>query len=184
MELGILCKPKHIFEVNGNLTTIINNHNFYDQVFKTCDYCISIFGNQLMSTHRFFIDNGTQMCGRVPITIPVLSEYILIKLGVADFQNRAEIIFQLSHELCHCFFYAKLSLNKSIADEKEENYCAAFSLFVIQAQYPNSLDYYAKIVRENSNPVYRGGYMLFEKYRNDLSAFLVELEAYCKTFIA
>lgn len=55
--------------------------------------------------------------GYTPITIPVLSRLVIIKLGIDNFLDVEKIIYQFSHELCHFIYYCLYGL-REIAENK------------------------------------------------------------------
>lgn len=172
------------WEVNGNIPKIDGFQNFYDQIHATCSSVSNTLDVNPLATQLVFIDNATGIMNKQPITIPVLSLFLLIKLSISDFSKSSQIAFQLSHELCHCYFFEKLGIKKPLAREKEENYCTAFSLFIIENMFPSEIEYYVNQIKTHPEPKYQKGYPLFVKYRGSRSDFLREMETHINSLRA
>lgn len=96
--------------------------------------------------------------GYTPITIPVLSRLVIIKLGIDNFLDVEKIIYQFSHELCHFIYYCLYGLNKQFADEKEEAICTAMSLCCLK-QFGINIDKWNNHVKSLKREGYRNGFL-------------------------
>ena len=128
------------FEVNGNLEDEKDFNLFLENVAKTMIIFTSCFGKNVMSKIDLYVDNGIKSTGYTPITTVILKKYIIIKLGIEDFSNVEQIVYQFAHELCHYVFFSLKGLNRTKAEIQEENICSAMSLILIKRLYPNSIN--------------------------------------------
>lgn len=145
------------FEINGNLYDIENFDTFCDCIVKTRNIFIETFGEETMSRIDLYIDNATSYSGYTPITTVILNKYIIIKLGICDFSNTEQIVYQFAHELCHYVFYSLKVLNKEKANMIEENICSAMSLVIINALFPNNISKWTSYVSNLKNEKYKFG---------------------------
>lgn len=120
------------FEINGNLGNILNYKSFENTICQIYGIFLKLFGDEIMLKIPLYIDNATEMSGHTPIITPILGKYLCIKLGIKNFADTQEIIFQFSHELCHYVFYSLLGMDRPFPDEKEESICTAMSLCVLK----------------------------------------------------
>lgn len=145
------------FEVNGNLDEIENYKIFFSFIVNIMECFQTVFGQGVMSKMDIYVDNATEMSGYTPITTKILGKYIHIKLGIDNFADAEKIVYQFSHELCHCVFYSLLGIGKKRADAQEENICTAMSLIVLKAFFPNSISGWEKHVSSLKNENYNKG---------------------------
>ena len=108
---------------------------------------------------------------------------ITIILSRSVINQGCELVFQLSHELCHCYFYSRRGLPKGRACTKDENYCAAMSLFTVEHLFPDWTEYYRQVILHNNDPgyPYLCGYALFDKFRKNYKEFVADMKAYYNT---
>ena len=145
------------FEVNGNLEDEKDFNIFLDNIMKTWKVFVKTFGSDIMLKIDLYVDNATEKSGYTPITTVILKKYIIIKLGIKDFSNIEQVIYQFSHELCHYVFYSIKGLNKPKADINEENICSAMSLILINTLCPDKIDKWLKYVNNLTNENYKNG---------------------------
>lgn len=127
-----------IFEINGNLASILNYHNLEFTLCRVRNCFIELFGEEIMSRFPVYVDNATDtMSGHTPIITPILGKYLCIKLGLPNFWDTERIIFQFAHELCHYIFYSLQGIDKPLADTREEMICSAMSLCILKDFYDN-----------------------------------------------
>ena len=161
-----------VIEISGNLNdncTGVKNYALFLQAVASvyCFFC-KAFGSTLMETYDIFFDNATAGSGLTPITTPTLKKYLTIKLNIHDASDRALVLFQSSHELTHCVFFAKYGLSKPRADDHEEEICSASSLITIKNLAPEHLERYKKYVAGLEKECYRKGFYLAEEVQYDI----------------
>ena len=145
------------FEVNGNLPQE-NYSTFLEDINKVYSIFSSHFGENIMKKIDLFVDNATgNSTGYTPMAIPVLQKYIIIKLGLNNFEDSARTIYQFSHELCHYVFYSIKGIDKPLADAKEESICSAMSLIIVRELSPISFGRYFDYVSKLENESWRKG---------------------------
>lgn len=130
-----------VFEINGNLASIVNYQNFERTITHVYVSFLKLFGDEIMFKIPLYVDNATEMTGHTPIITRILGKYLCIKLGIKNFADTKEIIFQFAHELCHYVFYSLLGLDKILADEEEESICTAMSLCILREYYEDIQEY-------------------------------------------
>ena len=143
------------WEINGNLGE--NLFVFKSTVISVYTLFVELFGKDLITKLPLFVDNATGGSGYTPITIPVLSRLVIIKLGIDDFVNDEKIIFQFSHELCHFIYFCLYGIDKELADEKEEAICTAMSLCCLK-YYGKELEQYTIYVQFLEREGYKNGF--------------------------
>ena len=156
------------FEINGNLEIYSNYDNFKNSIIIVREIFINEFGLETMDKIGVLVDNATKGSGLTPIITPVLQRFLVIKLGIEDFSNTEQIIFQFSHELCHYVFYALQGLDKKRANIIEENICTAMSLAIISLLCPESLEKYVTYVENLSDINYNLGVKISKQYHFDI----------------
>ena len=167
---------ERVFEISGNLVHILNYDNFEKTICQVRNRFIELFGKRIMSSIQLSVDNATSMSGHTPIITPILGKYLCIKLGVTNFSNTEEIIFEFSHELCHYVFYALRGLDKTIADEKEEAVCTAMSLCILKDFYED-IQRHIDYVKGLENFCYRNGATIAESVNYESNKlFLIVLK--------
>lgn len=157
---------KRVFEINGNLITILNYDNFEKNVCQVRNRFVKLFGAETMSRIPLYVDNATETSGYTPIITPVLGQYLCIKLGIKNFLDTEQIIFQFAHELCHYAFYSLLGLDKSFANNVEESICTAMSLCILKDFYRN-IQSHIDYVKRIDNLSYRNGVAIAESANYD-----------------
>lgn len=145
------------FEVNGNLEDEKDFDIFYDSIIRTWNVFNETFGTNVMSKIDLYVDNATEKSGYTPITTVILKKYIIIKLGIKNFANVEQTIYQFAHELCHFVLHSITNLNKPRADAKEENICSAMSLILIKMLCPDAIDSWVEYVDNLTNENYNQG---------------------------
>lgn len=151
---------ERIFEINGNLGNILNYPNFEITICRIRSRFIELFGDDIMSSIPLYVDNATDtMSGHTPIITPIFGKYLCIKLGLSDFRNTEQIIYQFSHELCHYVFYSLHGIDKPLADAGEEMICSAMSLCILK-EFCNNIHKYIDYVNSLENVGYRNGGIL------------------------
>lgn len=143
-----------MYEVNGNL---IGEHGFtqdeYNIFLKSINIVwkeyIDLFGSETLLRYPLFIDNAIDGSGYTPITIPVLNQFIIIKLNICgnrDFNvneiYNSRTIYQFSHELGHFFFYCMAGIKKSLANSNEECLCTAISFCILNKHCRDVISYF------------------------------------------
>ena len=68
-----------------------------------------------------------------------------------------EIVFEISHEMCHYVFYSLKSLEKEKADDEEENICTAMSLIILNMLYPDNINNWINHVENMKEEKYNKG---------------------------
>ena len=144
------------WEINGNLEGE-NLFVFNNTITSVYNLFMELFGNDLMKKLPLFIDNATSGSGYTPITIPVLSRLVIIKLRIDNFVNDEKIIFQFSHELCHFIYFCLYGIDKELADEKEEAICTAMSLCCLK-YFCKNIDKWTNHVQSLKREGYRNGF--------------------------
>lgn len=104
-----------------------------------------------------------------------------IKLGISNFRNSEQIVYQFSHELCHYVFYSILGLDKVFADKEEENICSAMSLVIMKIIFPDSLIKWQRHIAKLSNENYHGGLEVAENINYDLGKLKNKILKTCET---
>lgn len=151
---------QHTIEINGNLDNsegLANFEIFQRVIIEILEFYKKYFGSDTMSAIELYIDNATANSGYTPITTPVFKKYLIIKLGIDNASNKAQIAFQFSHELMHYVYFVKYGFDKKRADEKEESVCTAASLIVLYNLYPGSFCEYNNYVKNLTSNKYRKG---------------------------
>ena len=118
---------KRMWEINVNLQYIESYANFKNTVIRVHDCFVDLFGIDVMNRLPLYIDNATAGSGYTPVITPVLSSYLIIKLGVENFSDSAWIMFELAHEMCHYVYYCLYGID-SQSTPYEESICTALSL--------------------------------------------------------
>ena len=150
-----------MFEINGNLAEIEKYKVFKLTLNHVYSRFYNAFGSELMSKQKFYVDNCTANCGHTPIITKVLKEFLIIKLGIDDFGNVAQTIFQFSHELTHFVFFCIKGLDKKHADDEEEKACTAMSLIMLKTFCDEeTFSSYCEYVKKREYVGYREGYDL------------------------
>lgn len=167
------------FEVNGNLEDEKDFKIFFENIRKVMKVFTKTFGLDTMSKIDLYIDNAVEKSGYTPITTVILKKYIIIKLGINDFSNEEQIIYQFSHELCHYVFYALKGLDKPKADSIEENICSAMSLVLIKILYPNKINKWLTHVNNLTNKNYNNGGKIAENIKFDINALKKQIYKIC-----
>lgn len=157
------------FEVNGNLEDEENFKNFLENIKKVMNVFVDTFGLDTMSKIDLYIDNAIEKSGYTPIITVILKKYIIIKLGINDFSNSEQIIYQFSHELCHYVFYSLKGLDKPKADSIEENICSAMSLVLIKILCPDKINKWLTYVNNLNNKNYNNGGKIAENCNFDIN---------------
>ena len=121
-----------------------------------------------MTRIPLLVDNATEMSGYTPIITPVLGQYLCIKLGIKNFLNTENIVFQFAHELCHYVFYSLQGLDKSFADNLEESMCTAMSLCILKDFYSN-IQSHIDYVKGLENLGYKNGVAIAESVNYESS---------------
>lgn len=155
-----------MYEVSGNLANLPGYENFQITIRKVYEIFIKYFGLEIMNRIDLYIDNAANIyganCGYTPNATPIHRKYIIIKLGISNFYNTSIIIYQLSHELVHYVYYAKLGLSRNVDFENEEPICCAVSLVLIKMLMPNELESYVQSLNNETHDYYRNGIKYFE----------------------
>lgn len=144
------------WEINGNLereNLIVFNYT----IASVYNLFMELFGKDLIKKLPLFVDNATSGSGYTPITIPVLSRLVIIKLRIDNFLDVEEIIYQFSHELCHFIYYCLYGVDKKLADEKEEAICTAMSLCCLK-HFRKNIDRWNEHVKSLKREGYRNGF--------------------------
>ena len=68
----------------------------------------------------------------VPKTLNPLLEYEYIMLSVENYSYWCQVIYQLSHELTHCFIYCHNKSENKKSKWIEETICEAISLYFLK----------------------------------------------------
>ena len=167
-----------MFEINGNLVTILNYDNFEKSVGLVRNRFVELFGKEVMSKIPLLVDNATEMSGYTPITTPVLGQYLCIKLGIKNFLDTSKIVFQFAHELCHYVFYSLLGLDKSFANDLEESICTAMSLCILKDFYSN-IQSHIDYIKGHENLGYKNGIDIAESvnYKSSELSLIILKEA-------
>lgn len=147
---------KKIFEINGNLAEIPHYKSFMSTIIIVYRKFVGLFGKEVMSRFQLFVDNATEMSGHTPIIMPILNEYLCIKLGIKCFNCTEQIVFQFAHELCHYVFYSLCGIDKRFAADSEESICTAMSLCIVK-EYTQDFAFWTKHVDNLSNMGYKNG---------------------------
>lgn len=165
------------WEVNGNLASLENFDVFLNTIIDVFAIFEKYFGKETMSRIDLYIDNavGHETTGWTPIITPILQKYLIIKLGVSNFSYKEQTAFQFSHELCHYVFYSVKGLDKTFADDREENICAAMSLIIIRELFPESFDLYYDYVAGLSDEAYSLGAGLATEMHYDINMLKQEI---------
>jgi len=155
------------FEINGNLSRPRGLGSKY-RIFRRVvvgirNYYIQHFGQEFMNSIDLYVDNATSDSGNTPNITPVLGKYLTIKLNITQRYDAARIAFQFAHELMHFVFYVKYGINKSHADEKEEEICSAAALIIVHKFYPADFNECNKYVKSLQRPDYRKGAEIAEQ---------------------
>lgn len=146
-----------IFEINSNLIVEQDYKNFEQKIYEVYDLFKNFFGAEIMEKYDLFIDNATKNSGYAPVITRLLRKHLTIKLGVEDFSNKEEIVFEISHEMCHYVFYSLKSLEKEKADDEEENICTAMSLIILNMLYPDNINNWINHVENMKEEKYNKG---------------------------
>lgn len=166
------------WEISGNLQYITNYKEFSSNIASVMQLFIKVFGEETMTKIDLYVDNATQGSGYTPIITPVLGKYLIIKLGIADFSQKEQTIWQFSHELCHYLLYSLAGLKKIYDELIEETLCIAMSLCVLTVLCPQSInkwkDYVTKLVKDS----YRQGHTLAEEINYDIVSLKDRIIAY------
>ena len=167
-------KNMKTWEISGNLSEIENYETFLYWIAQVYSFFCIIFGEEIMTNIDLYIDNavGKETTGDTPVITPILKKYLLIKLGVEDFSNIEQIVYQISHELCHYVVYSIKGIDKPKATIKEENICSAMSLVVINRFFPKSTQRCLEYVRGLKDERYNGG----AKIAEDISFDIIKLK--------
>lgn len=152
-----------MYEINGNLVNIDKYKVFSFAVAVVVGEFNSMFGEEIMTKYPLYIDNcfdnGFSKCGYTPIITPVLKQILIIKLGLDDFGNFANAVYQLSHELCHYVFYSIEGITRANIGDQEERVCSAMSLILIKKLCDNpTFELYCEHVKGLTDEQYREGY--------------------------
>ena len=167
-----------LFEVNGSLREITNYDYFFENINNVYWIFLRFFGEKIMSRYEVYIDNATAGSGYTPVMTPVWSKYIIIKLGIDDFSNKEQIIWQLSHELCHYVVSTLAGITRKIDETKEEPMSAAMAICVINILCPQSINKWKDYLKSVPNENYRAGYTLAEEINYDIASLRVRINEY------
>lgn len=168
------------FEINGNLTDIPNYNNFKTNILTVYSIFYEHFGKEIMGKIELYIDNATENSGYTPIITPILKKHLIIKLGISNFSNSEQIVYQFSHELCHYVFYSILGLKKEFADKEEENICSAMSLVIMKRIFPNKLNFWKSHISGLTNENYSGGLSIAESVNYDIEKLKTKIIKLCE----
>lgn len=162
------------WEISGNLSEIENYHTFLYWVGKVYNLFCDVFGEEVMTKIDLYVDNvvSEETTGHTPIITPILGKYLIIKLGIEDFSNIEEIVYQFSHELCHYIVYSIKGIDKPRATIYEEQICSAMSLVVIKMLFANRINFWLNYVKAIKDEKYRGG----AKIAEDISFDIIQLK--------
>ena len=123
------------FVISSNLGEIEGYRTFCETIFDVHSIFSKCFGTETMLNIDLLVDNSTKGSGYTPIITPVFGALLIIKLGVEDFNNREQIAYQFSHELCHYVFYSLEGMDRKISTE-EESVCSAMALIIMKELFP------------------------------------------------
>lgn len=166
-------------EINGNLEEIDNFNLFYKNIILTIMIFINTFGEDVMGRLDLYVDNATSGSGYTPITTVILKKYITIKLGINNFKNEEQTVYQFSHELCHYVFYSLKGINKEKANREEENICSAMSLVVINMLFPKSTEKWTIHVANLKNNNYNKGAEIAQQIDYDIVKLKHKIYQFC-----
>lgn len=156
------------YEINGNLVKLENYDILEEYIVKTIRIFLKVFGNEVMERYDLFIDNATQGSGHTPTMNTVLGKYLMIKLGIRDFSNKEQIVFQFAHELCHYVFSSLQGIEITEADNEEENICTAMSLIAINEMFPEKINKWCDYISEAPEEKYNKGTQIAEEVNFDI----------------
>lgn len=156
------------YEINGNLVKLENYDIFKEYIGKTIKIFSSAFGSEIMGKYDLYIDNATQGSGHTPTINIVLGKYLIIKLGIKDFSNKEQIVFQFAHELCHYVFSSLQGLEITEADNEEENICTAMSLVAINEMFPEKINKWNDYISKGKEEKYNKGTQIAEEINFDI----------------
>ncbi|MBQ9011822.1 MAG: hypothetical protein IJ093_04155 [Bacilli bacterium] len=145
-------------EFSGRLREIDNYDVFKNTIIDINKLFRKVFGDEIIDKYDLFIDNATAGSGYTPVCVVVLQKYILIKLHIKDFSDKARIMYQYSHELTHYVFYALNGLDKKLGLEIEENIASAMSLVVLKYFNSDEFESYNEYVKNLDDAKYQKGF--------------------------
>lgn len=171
-----------MFEVNGNLEDEENFLIFFNYILHIRNYFTELFGIDIMNRIGLYVDNGTKMSGYTPITTVVLNKYIIIKLGIKNFNDVEIITFQFAHELGHYVFRSIIGINKKKACVLEENLCTALSLITIKHFFPKSISFWLDYVEKLEDERYKRGAEIVKKSNFQAENVVDLIYDYCNKY--
>lgn len=122
--------------------------------FETLDLDFDFKEKEIINTNY----NSPKFC---PITLNPTFDIDKIFLSVNSYSYWCQVVYQLSHELTHCFVYCHNNSEKNKASWIEETICEAISLYFLNYFYEN----WDKIELSINSPNYKASIW---EYLNDV----------------
>ncbi len=122
--------------------------------FETLDLDFDFKEKEIINTNY----NSPRFC---PTTLNPTFDIDKIFLSVNSYNYWCQVVYQLSHELAHCFVYCYNNSEKNKASWIEETICEAISLYFLNYFYKN----WDKIELSINSPNYKAGIW---EYLNDV----------------
>lgn len=122
--------------------------------FETLDLDFDFKEKEIINTNY----NSPKFC---PTTLNPTFDIDKIFLSVNSYSYWCQVVYQLSHELAHCFVYCHNNSEKNKASWIEETICEAISLYFLNYFYEN----WDKIELSINNPNYKANIW---EYLNDV----------------